>query len=557
VSVDRETEGPSKRKARGAFFTPETIADFLATWAVRSPSSTVLDPTCGEAAFLLAGGRRLKALGADASTFDRQVFGIDLHRPSLKASMMVLKAEGLDAQLFPENIFDIPTPDQLGCPLPLVDAVVGNPPFVRYQEHRGTERHISAQAALRQGVRLSGLASSWASVVIHAAGFLQPEGRLAMVLPAELLTVHYAKPVRRWLRQRFSGVTLVMFDRLQFADALEKVVLVLAHGSGGCESFNLVYINDADDLADLQFGDATTVMPASEGKWTDLLLPLHERRLFRSVADEHFTRLETFGSPLLGTVTGGNDFFALSEPTREHYGLEGDQVQPMCPPGTRHLQGLSFGKGDWNRLRDHGDRVWMFYPDADDTSPGVKRYIKYGKAQGVDEAYKCQIREPWWRPPRVAPPDLLFTYMSHHYPRLIANAAGVTFVNSMHGIKLRPKLGVAKQALPLLVLNSVTMLGAEVQGRSYGGGILKMEPREAASLPVPNIEALEKAWGCLKDERQHWDTQLRKGVWVEVVKRVDQVLLHEILGLDLDKVHQLHESARTLRERRMGTSPTG
>jgi adenine-specific DNA-methyltransferase len=403
------TDAPSARKARGAFFTPDAIAEFLAAWAVRTADSSVLDPTCGESVFLLAAGQRLRELGTDSDQLARQLFGIDLHGASLRASGSMLEAEGLAATLIEDNIFRVPTPDRPACPLSFVDAVVGNPPFVRYQEHRGDDRRSSAEAALRQGVRLSGLASSWASVVIHASGFLKPEGRLAMVLPAELLTVHYAEPVRRWLRERFSGVTLVMFDRLQFDDALEKVVLVLAHGSGGCESFSLVYVDDAQDLEKLMFGDAITVMPASEGKWTDLLLPMRDRRLFRSVVERNFTPLETYGSPTLGTVTGGNDFFALSEATREHYGIEEHQLRKMCPPGTRHLQGLGFGAADWRHLRDNGDRVWMFCPEADDDSSQVERYVKFGKAQGFDQAYKCRIRTPWWRPPRAAPPDLFFT----------------------------------------------------------------------------------------------------------------------------------------------------
>jgi L-serine dehydratase len=49
-----------------------------------------------------------------------------------------------------------------------MDAVVGNPPFIRYQDHRGDARKRSAAAALAQGVRLSGLASSWAALLVHA-----------------------------------------------------------------------------------------------------------------------------------------------------------------------------------------------------------------------------------------------------------------------------------------------------------------------------------------------------------------------------------------------------
>jgi adenine-specific DNA-methyltransferase len=128
------------RKARGAFFTPPPIADFLAGWAVRDKTTTVLDPTCGEAVFLLAAGRRLRELGCEPSRLDDQLFGIDLHRPSLDSSMALLEAEGLDAHLIADDVFAVPTPDALGCPIGAVDAVVGNPPFVRYQEHRGAAR---------------------------------------------------------------------------------------------------------------------------------------------------------------------------------------------------------------------------------------------------------------------------------------------------------------------------------------------------------------------------------------------------------------------------------
>jgi adenine-specific DNA-methyltransferase len=111
---------------------------------------------------------------------------------------------------------------------------------------------------------------------------------------------------------------------------------------------------------------------------------------------------------------------------------------------------------------------------------------------------------------------------------------------------------VARTALPLLTLNSVTMLGAELYGRSYGGGVLKMEPREAAVLPVPGFDALAEAWGELRDDRAHLANQLRDGIWTGVVKRVDDVLLRGVLGLTSSDVAQLHSATRDLRARRLG-----
>jgi adenine-specific DNA-methyltransferase len=542
------------RKARGAFFTPPAIADYLARWAVGSnPKARVLDPTCGEAVFLLAAGRRLSDLGCPPADLDQHLYGVDLHAASLQASKRLLEAEGMGAQLIAGDFFNVPSPSQLGCPLPEMDAVIGNPPFVRYQEHVGETRKASAQAALAQGVPLSGLASSWASLLVHACAFLKRDGRLTMVLPAELLTVNYAEPVRRWLRRRFAAVNLVMFERLQFADALENVVLMVAWGFGGCESFSVYHIADADDLPNLGPFDHVNITPVDGQKWTSLLLPIPQRQLYRSVANAHFVRLDSYGPPELGTVTGANRFFTLSEATRRAYGLGKTHVHPTSPPGTRHLKGLSFTKADWAVLRDADEPVWLLYPDRDDQSAELHSYLATGIQDRVNEAYKCRTRTPWWRPPMISPPDLFFTYMSHRYPRLVDNEAGVTFVNSMHGVRLNASAPrIAQRALPLLALNSVTMLGAEMLGRSYGGGILKMEPREAAGLPVPAPRVLEATWTRLKDDRPSLDRQLRDGSWVSVVNRVDDVLLRETLQLPADDVVELREAASQLRHRRLG-----
>ena len=540
------------RKARGAFFTPPAIAQFLTDWAIAdNPRAQVLDPTCGDGVFLLAAGERLRHLGAPPAAIRSHLTGVDVHEPSLDRASAYLREDRLDATLIQSDFFNLGTPAQIGSELGWQDAVVGNPPFVRYQQYGVEARKRAAAAALAQGVRLNGLASSWAPLLAHAAGFLKPDGRLAMVVPAELLTVGYAEPIRRWLRKRFERVNLVMFEELQFEHAEEQVVLLVAEGTGSCDSFTLWHVRDAEELSRRHIFDASSAAIHEDGKWSDLILPADSRQLFRDVSRERFARLDDYGTPELGTVTGANDFFALSDVTRRQYALDEKLFKPISPPGTKHLKSIAFTCAQWEELKLSGQRVWLLYPDPKSRSQALKKYLAVGEAQGVPEAYKCTVRTPWWRPPVVPVPDMFFTYMSHRYPRLIANTSGATILNSMHGVRLNSGTKrVARDALPLLALNSVTMLGAEIMGRSYGGGILKMEPREAAGLPVPAAEELASAWSRLSERRAGFDAALRQGEWAKVVHEVDQVLLTDVMRLPRESVEAMREAAAFLRIRR-------
>lgn len=556
--VPSSIDTPALRKARGAFFTPQPIADYLAEWAVeQDPRAIVLDPTCGESVFLEAAARRLAVFGADRSLLRKQVFGVDLHQQSVEQSHRVLRTQGLDGSFLVDDFFNVSTPDKLDARLPYVDAVIGNPPFIRYQDHAGIQRLRAQRAALEQGVRISGLASSWAALVVHACAFLKPEGRLAMVLPTELLTTRYAEDIRLWLKRRFKAVHLVMFERLQFEDAMEKVVLVLARGTGGCKAFTLVPVEDSVDLSDIRmFGPMhLNVAPPKRGKWTDLLLSVESRQLYDRVVDEHLVPLQKYGVPTLGTVTGANHFFCINEETRTKYDINDRHLAKISPPGTKHFRRLTFTTHDWERLRDEGERVWMLVPreplGADDDA-GLERYLAHGIAKGVEQGYKTSNRPQWYRPPIVRVPDLFFTYMSHRYPRLINNAARVSFVNSMHGLRLYSGLPrETRSALPLLMLNAATMLGAELHGRAYGGGVLKMEPREAAVLPVASPEMLESAWHRLRPDAPKLQRMLSQGLWTPVAKRVDEALLEGACRLPRDEVAALHLAARELRSARM------
>jgi adenine-specific DNA-methyltransferase len=535
-------DSPSLRKARGAFFTPPEVANFIVDWAVRSPDDRTFEPSCGDAIFMHAAARRLRTLGARGD-LNGQLHGAEIHAPSGVQAVDMLRSNGFSPTIALGDFFDFPFAGEY-------DAVVGNPPYVRYQEFSGEARRRAREKALAAGVPLTGLASSWAAFVVHAAQLTQANGRLGLVLPAELLAVNYAAPVRRFLMERFARVRLVMFHERVFPGVLEEVVLLLAEGAGPTDKIEICEARNVDDLSELHPVYWSPKEP--EDRWTPALVADDSFALYASlVHDGDFVELEAWGATGLGMVTGNNRYFALTVDEVRQLRIPERDLLRISPPGSRHLRGLTFTDAAWNELASEGRRVYLFLPDREKPSAAARRYIEEGEAAKVEAAYKCRVRTPWWRVPTIRTPDLFLTYMNHDTPRLVTNAARVSYVNSIHGVRLAPPhRALGRKLLPVASLNTATLLGAEIVGRSYGGGMLKLEPKEADLLPVPSPTTVAAAADDLAALAPHVARTLRKGDLVGAVKMVDDVLLIRHVGLKRAEVRNLREAREAMFARR-------
>ncbi len=169
-----------------------------------------------------------------------------------------------------------------------------------------------------------------------------------------------------------------------------------------------------------------------------------------------------------------------------------------------------------------------------------------GQAEGVDNAYKCNIRKPlWWRVPLVKPADLLLTYMNADAPRLCQNLKQAHHLNSVHGVYLKPEYKeLGARLLPLASLSSATLLGSELVGRAYGGGMLKLEPREADGLPVPSPVVLQAADAALEQVRSKVQKLTRAGRLLDASGIIDDVLLVRQLTMSREDVDALRREHR-------------
>jgi hypothetical protein len=177
----------------------------------------------------------------------------------------------------------------------------------------------------------------------------------------------------------------------------------------------------------------------------------------------------------------------------------------------------------------------------------IEELIEEGESLGVHARYKCRVRTPWWSVPlpRRGAPDALLTYMNDGYPRLAYNEARALSTNTLHNVCLVDSK--ATSALAVGFYNSLTLLSAELVGRSYGGGILKLEPTEAERLVLPPLDP------SLAKYLSDVDKDLRAGDLHRVLDLVDPLVL-EPLGVSREGVETLRSARDTLRGRRRSRS---
>jgi len=361
-----------------------------------------------------------------------------------------------------------------------------------------------------EGLHPTKLTNMWLPFVVGCTRSLRQGGRLALVLPAELLQVTYAGELREYLVRKYSHLTVVTFRRLVFAGIQQEVIVLLGiRRDEGAARMSFVEI---DDMADLDTKRIENVQPVEADlhhgreKWIQYYLTPTELDLIRELEQsDAFSRLGHYASVDVGVVTGFNDFFVLTEEEAEAHGVR-DRCIPLAARSV-HIPGLVLREEEWLEAAARGGKVLLMQlgkTARTNLSRRALEYVEYGESYKIHEGYKCRIRKPsWWYVPSVWAPDAFLLRQIHDGPRIIVNRSGATCTDTIH--RVRATLGTDIDWLAAASVNSLTFAFAEIRGRSYGGGVLELEPTEAEGLlfpkpgtdplPIDELDALVRARG--------------------------------------------------------------
>lgn len=546
--------GVVEQKTLGAFYTDASVADFLVNWAIRSGNDTVLDPAFGGGVFLRSAARRISSLGGNSSS---QVFGVEIDKEVHTRTRRELEqAFRINASnLVQSDFFDLSPDGSEG-----VTAIVGNPPFIRYQRFSSIGGQKALAVARAHGASLSALSSSWAPFLIHATAFVKSGGRLAMVVPAEIGHAAYARPIVSHLAEHFASVTLITFNTRLFPHLNEDTHLLLADekGFGPSTGLKWAHLEGPEDLARLTASGLSTPMetrllgldPKSTRAFSlaEASLPGSVRDLFQELRSSGaLVRLGQLADVGIGYVTGGNEYFHLNLDELKEYQVPDSLIRRAVRRG-RDLRGVRYTEADWLESALRGEKVHLLLiPPNVILGGGVSQYLQKGIIDGVSQAYKCRTRTPWYSIPYVHCADALLTYMSGAYPKLVCNEARVVAPNTLHVIRLLPGFDVSARALAVLWQSSLTRLSAELEGHSLGGGLLKLEPTEAERVLLPFSTELVRTAESIAEEVDRLSRSDRVEIATELV---DRELLVSGLALSRSEVLEIKQAAEMLWQRR-------
>jgi adenine-specific DNA methylase len=516
---------PGADKLRGGYYTPDIVAQFVADW-VAEAGPRLLEPAAGDGAIL-----------APLAKHGRVVSAVELLEEEAEKATRRSGVEVVVGDFF--RWFD---PWHHGT----FDGAAGNPPYIRFGHWEEKFRAPAFALMQSQGLKPTRLTNAWVPFIVGSIMAVRHGGRVGLVLPAELLQVGYAAPVRSYLVDNCSAITVVSFKRLLFAGIQQEVVLLLAERGVGPAAIRTIEVEDAFSLASVTpAGPAARAHLHESEKWTKYYLDAESIEMVRTVRSDG--RLSPFGRWAevdVGVVSGRNSFFCMT--AEESAARHLDHVTVPLVSRSAHVPGLTFTPQDLSALDDSGARTRLLAipPDTKiNSDPNLASYLSEGELEGVPEGYKCRIRRNWWQVPTPWIPDGFMLRQISTHPRIVANSAGATSTDTVHRFRVHSES--AADVLAVAAYNSATFALSEIIGRSYGGGILELEPSEAEELPVPNPALVPDG---LPDKV---DALAREGRIEEALNLVDQLVLVDGAGFDPAELVAMRSIWTRLRDRRV------
>lgn len=463
------------KKSRGIYYTPGRLAGFVAQHAIsylpQRGALSVLEPSVGKGAFV-------RALSECSTSVPQRVdlTVVEIQQHALQQAVSYAAA-GRPFRNVNAICGDFLTTREIDTGFSLV---IGNPPYVKKNSLSAATLDACRRIYRRVHLPVTAVLNLWPAFVVESEQRLGDEGVMAFVLPADLLQVKYAECIREYLEKRFARIEVFALGVDAFDGIEQQTVLLFAirkHQEKGTFFYR---------IEDYEKGQARRIssngLMISQSKWTHFNLTTEEIKLVNGIAAE----CSRFGEMIHsrpGIVTGANGFFILREGDLRKRGACA-YARPILRGARWVERGALISKEHFRACSDTGQPCYLLDLRKMRKNARLEQYIREGEAQGLHMGYKCSHRTPWYVVPNIGKQALAaFFKRSHVTPKLLRNAAGVHVTDAAYLLDAKPNFDL--DSIIWSFYNPLTLIYAELTGRSYGGGVLELTPNELRDLPVP------------------------------------------------------------------------
>jgi hypothetical protein len=459
----------SLEKDNGIFYTPSQLADYICR-AISDKNATILDPAYGRGALLLAARERLISLGAQSPS--DQLFGYDLLSLCKVHQQTHFTKKLNEDHLIERDFFEYDEKYDRKK----FDIILMNPPFVRH--HKIEKNQLQKIRALIQDeIHLVNTSDLWAYFVVYSLRFIQKNGNLIAILPWSFIQADYAKKVREYLLDKFETIKVVAIGKQLFERVQERIIVIYCENFG--EKTNNISVGYSFETPKTEI-KLNKISPESwiDSPWREILIEDIHANLQKSLKMTNFQKLGDVAAIKIGTVTGANGFFILNAKELKLHKIPLKMTRPII----KHASKL---KSLWVALEDNIHYFLLAIPSDTSLPEGLKDYIQAGEASGLQLGYHTKNRETWYSINISLPPDGFMPYMSKEIPYITHNLSGLLSTNSIHQIFYSPDVtDDMKKWIQFSMLSSISQLSIELHGKTYGGGVLKIEPTSAKQILI-------------------------------------------------------------------------
>lgn len=534
-------ENASEKKLRGRFYTPSTIAAFMLRWAVNGNKNyDILEPCCGDGSFLRQ-IQKNKFLYKSITAIE-----IDLLESKKAKALKLPNTKIITGDFYQycnttDNKFDL---------------IVGNPPYIRYQYFDKEQRAIADTILGKMSLKYSKLMNPWVSFIIGSSMLLKERGKIGFVIPAEILQVSYAKELRRFLTHFYNKISIISFRKLVFPEVQQEVVLLL------CEKNNsknhLIEHLEVDTDDELEKIDVSKIkcpkkkIDFKSNKWTFYFLEQDEIDFIEKILREKNVRqLRDFAKVEVGITTGYNQFFSVTQSIVSKFEME-KYVKPLVGRSA-NVPSTIFRELDWKSNVENDARAYLLvFPTRSKIKGKPLKYIENAEKEGIQNLYKCSMRNEWHMVPSIWESDALFLRRNNIYPKFALNSAKTLTTDTMHRVTVNKNKDIVTnkkiniKSLIASYYNSLSLAFTEICGRSHGGGALELMPNEVEDIQIPYNERNDKILPKI-------DLMIREKIDInKILEYTDDFVLKKGFGFTDSEIKLANSIWKKLLKRRLG-----